>query len=137
MPGHRRGPTLYYRCRATDLVASRRADHPSTVCLREDGLVTVLDTWLQSVLDPDQVAATVEHVSASGENPLAEDGTRHAITALLDDADQRLNRFKAALAQGADPAVVSNWVNAAQADLAKGHRPGAAQQRGPGRAQPF
>jgi site-specific DNA recombinase len=104
MSGHRRGPTLYYRCRVTELVPSQRADHPSTGYLREDGLVAALDTWLHSVLDPDRIEAAVEHLSASGQNPLAEDSRRHASTARIDEAEQRLNRFTAALAQGADPA---------------------------------
>jgi site-specific DNA recombinase len=68
---------------------------------------------------PDALAAkAVEHLSVSGQNPLAEDSRRHAITARIDDAEQWLYRFKAALAQGADPAVVSTWINEAQADLA-------------------
>jgi len=112
-------PTLYYRCRATDLVPSQRADHSSTVYLREDGLITALDTWLHSVLDPDRVEATVEGLGTSGQGPLAEDRRRHAITARIAEAEQRLGQFKTALAQGADPGVVSTWINEAQADLAR------------------
>jgi site-specific DNA recombinase len=74
---------------------------------------------LHSVLDPDRIEATLEHLSASGQSPLAEDSRRHAITALIDEAEQRLTQFKAALARGADPGVVSTWINEAQADLAK------------------
>jgi hypothetical protein len=29
----------------------------------EDGLVAALDAWLQSVLDPDRLEASVEHLS--------------------------------------------------------------------------
>ncbi|WP_222262785.1 hypothetical protein [Modestobacter marinus] len=68
------------------------------------------DAWLHSVLDPDRVEATVERLGTNGQSPLAEGNRRNAITARIDDADQRLNRFKAALAQGADPAVVSTWI---------------------------
>ena len=42
-----------------------------------------------------------------------------AITRRLIDSEQRLDQFKAALAHGADPAVVSTWINEAQADLAR------------------
>ena len=119
MSGHRRGPTLYYRCRATDLVPSQRADHPSTVYVREDGLIAALDTWLHSILDPKQVQRTVEHLNANGRGPLAEDRRRDAITARLEEAGQRLSQYKAALAKGADPSVVSTWINEAQTDLAR------------------
>ena len=40
-------------------------------------------------------------------------------TARIAEAGQRLSQFKAALAQGADPGVVSAWINEAQADLAR------------------
>jgi hypothetical protein len=46
MSGHRRGPTLYYRCSAADLIPSQQAAHPITVYLREDSLVRLLDDWL-------------------------------------------------------------------------------------------
>jgi hypothetical protein len=75
--------------------------------------------WLHSVLDPDRVEATVEHLGTSGQSPLAEDRRRHAITARIEEAGQRLSQFEAALAQGADPGVVSAWINEAQADLAR------------------
>jgi len=42
-----------------------------------------------------------------------------AITRRLTDSEQRLDQFKAALAHGADPAVVNTWINEAQADLAR------------------
>jgi site-specific DNA recombinase len=119
MSGHRRGPTLYYRCRAADLIPSQQAAHPSTVYLREDSLVRQLDDWLVKVLDPDGVETLVEDLSATDHGSLAEDSRRMAITRRLTDSEQRLDQFKAALAHGADPAVVSTWINEAQADLAR------------------
>jgi site-specific DNA recombinase len=119
MSGHRRGPTLYYRCRAADLIPSQQAAHPSTVYLREDSLVRQLDDWLVKVLDPDGVETLVEDLSATDHGSLAEDSRRTAITRRLTDSEQRLDQFKAALAHGADPAVVSTWINEAQADLAR------------------
>lgn len=100
MSGHRRGPTLYYRCRAADLIPSQRADHPSTVYLREDSLVESLGAWLRSALGPGRVETTIEDVSAAGLTPLADDSRRHAISARIADAQQRLDRFKTALAKG-------------------------------------
>lgn len=119
MAGHRRGSTLYYRCRAADLIPSRQAGHPSTVYLREDTLVETLDRWLDSVLGPHAVNATVENLTANGHHATADDSRRTAIDGRIAEAQQRLTRFKAALAQGADPAVVSAWINEAQADLAR------------------
>ncbi|MCU1605293.1 MAG: Recombinase zinc beta ribbon protein [Modestobacter sp.] len=42
-----------------------------------------------------------------------------AMTRRLTDSEQRLDQFRAALAHGADPAVVNTWINQAQADLAR------------------
>jgi hypothetical protein len=67
------------------------------------------------VLDPDGVETLVEDLSATDHGSLAEDSRRTAITRRLTDSEQRLDQFKAALAHGADPAVVSTWVNEAQA----------------------
>lgn len=119
MSGHRCGPTLYYRCRAADLIPSQRAKHPSTVYLREDGFIRALDAWLHTVLDPDQVEATVDHLATSNQASLVDDNRRQTITSCIVDAQQRLEQFKAALTRGADPGVVSNWINEAQADLAR------------------
>ncbi|SFK74829.1 recombinase family protein [Geodermatophilus ruber] len=119
MSGHRRGPTLHYRCRAADLVPSKRPEHPRTVYLREDGLVETLDDWLHSVLAPDRLEATVRTLATNSEASLADDSRRQAITARIGDAQQRLAQFKEALTRGADPGMVSAWINEAQADLAR------------------
>jgi hypothetical protein len=49
----------------------------------------------------------------------SDDSRRHAISARITDSQQRLDRFKTALAKGADPGVVSAWINEAQAGLAR------------------
>jgi site-specific DNA recombinase len=89
------------------------------VYLREDGLIRALDAWLHTVLDPDQVEAMVDHLATSNQASLVEDNRRGTITSRIADAQQRLEQFKAALTQGADPGVVSTWINEAQADLAR------------------
>jgi hypothetical protein len=119
MSGHRRGPTLYYRCRAADLIPSQRAEHPSTVYLREDGLIRALDAWLHTALDSDQVEATVDHLATSNQASFVDDNRRQTVTSRIVEAQQRLEQFKAASTRGADPGVVSTWINEAQADLAR------------------
>jgi site-specific DNA recombinase len=50
---------------------------------------------------------------------LVEDDRRRATRSRIADAQRRLEQFKAALTPGADPGVVSTWINDAQADLAR------------------
>jgi hypothetical protein len=50
---------------------------------------------------------------------LVEDNRQQATRSRIADAQQRLEQCKAALTRGADPGVVSTWINEAQADLAR------------------
>ncbi|WP_167760955.1 zinc ribbon domain-containing protein [Geodermatophilus sp. DF01-2] len=118
MSGHRRGPTLYYRCRAADLISSQRERHPSIVYVREDTLVPLLQEWLLGFFAPDRVNETLEALVGANEPSLAASTRRAVITGRLRDAEKRLAQYKAALGQGADVALVSAWINEATADIA-------------------
>src|SRR3954454_19973375 len=75
--------------------------------------------WTHTVLDPDHVEATVDHLATGNQASLVEDNRRQATRSRIADAQQRLEQFKAALTRGANPGVVSTWINEAQADLAR------------------
>jgi site-specific DNA recombinase len=59
------------------------------VYLREDALTDPLDTWLASAFAPHRIEQT--------------------ITAMA-ECDAKLERYRAALDAGADPAVVTGWI---------------------------
>ncbi len=119
MAGHRRGPTLYYRCRAADLIPAQREGHPSTVNVREDTLVRLLQEWLLGCFAPERLDQTMEALAGASGPSLAESTQRAVVTGRLKDAEKRLAQYKAALGQGADVALVSAWINEATADLAQ------------------
>jgi len=119
MAGHRRGPTLYYRCRAADLIPAQRKGHPSTVNVREDTLVPLLQEWLLGFFAPDRLDQTMEALAGANGPSLAESTQRAVVTGRLKDAEKGLAQYKAALGQGADVTLVSAWINEATADLAQ------------------
>ena len=122
MAGHRRGPTLYYRCQATDLIPAQQSEHPSVVYMREDTLIPLLEDWLLGLFEPDRLDATLAALADANEPSLGETTRRDAIMRRLKDAEKRLEQYKAALGQGADPALVSVWINEASADAAQARK---------------
>ncbi|MFF7712695.1 hypothetical protein [Streptomyces sp. NPDC007988] len=113
--------TVYYRCEFTDQEQALHPEleHPRTVNLREDILCRALDSWVARAFAPDRLTAAItalDHASAaasSAESPTPEQGqARQAIK----ECERRLARYQAALEAGADPAVVTRWINEAQRD---------------------
>jgi hypothetical protein len=80
------------------------------VILREDILIKPLDTWLAQEFGPRQREHTVARIVDQARSgmpvaaPLAPSGPSVA------DCDVKLDRYRAALDAGADPAVVAQWI---------------------------
>ncbi|MFF3871426.1 recombinase family protein [Streptomyces sp. NPDC001978] len=112
---------VYYRCEFKDQEQALSPDltHPRTVYLREDVVCRALDQWIARVFAPDRLTATLEALSlASAAASTAQTRTpeqAHARQAIK-DCERRLARYQAALDAGADPAVVTQWINEAQRD---------------------
>jgi len=76
------------------------------VYLREDALTDPLDTWLASAFAPDHIAQTITAMAdAQPLNHSPTTGT--AAQAIITECDAKLERYRAALDAGADPAVVT------------------------------
>ncbi|MEU3556158.1 hypothetical protein [Streptomyces fragilis] len=84
--------------------------------LREDTITPRLDRWIAHAFTPDRLTTTLTalaHATAAAAKAAAagtpdEDQARRT----LKECDKRLARYRAALAAGADPTVVTQWISA-------------------------
>ncbi|MEU6572518.1 recombinase family protein [Streptomyces sp. NPDC046805] len=112
---------VYYRCEFKDQEAALYPDltHPRTVYLREDVVCRTLDQWIARAFAPGRLAATIKALTlASAAASAAETHTPEQAQArqTIKECERRLARYQAALEAGADPAVVTQWINEAQKD---------------------
>ncbi|WP_320776128.1 recombinase family protein [Streptomyces sp. CRN 30] len=112
--------TVYHRCEYKEEEARNSApDHPRTVYLREDVVCRALDQWIARAFEPNRLAATIKALSlASAAASTADAQTPEQAQArqALKDCERRFARYQAALEAGADPAVVTQWINDAHKD---------------------
>jgi site-specific DNA recombinase len=97
--------------RANEYALANRIEHPKTVYVREAEIVPRLDEWLAQLFEPDQLDETLEMLLASAQGlSAAEEAIITAARRTLADCDAKLERYRAALEAGTDPAVVSRWI---------------------------
>ncbi|WJY53606.1 hypothetical protein QRN89_29665 [Streptomyces chengbuensis] len=112
---------VYYRCQFTEHETALHPglDHPRTVYLREDIVCQALDQWIARAFAPDRLTATIEALAQASAAASANDSQtpeQAQARKAIKDCDRRLARYHAALDAGADPAVVTQWINAAHRD---------------------
>jgi hypothetical protein len=83
--------------------------NPRNVIMREDALVAPLDSWIARLFDPEHRRSTVAAMAAT-EEPEPSPHDYRTISSLA-DCDQKLAQYRRALDTGADPAVVTGWIN--------------------------
>jgi site-specific DNA recombinase len=114
----------HYRCTfLSEYAAKNKVSHPASVYLREEQLLPRLDEWLSRKFDPIALPSTVRELAAAQpEEPKPNEAAQREIA----DCDAKLRQHRAALEAGADPVLVTSWMNetqakraAAQARLAK------------------
>ncbi|WP_328394242.1 hypothetical protein OHS70_05560 [Streptomyces sp. NBC_00390] len=93
--------------------------HPRTVYLREDDVCRALDRWIARAFVPDRLTATIDALALAGAAAIT--GETHTpeqtqARQAIKDCERRLARYQAALDAGADPLVVTQWINEAQKD---------------------
>lgn len=107
----------HYRCRFPNEYALANAvDHPRTVYLREDQIIPELDRWLAGVFDPEHLPQTCEALAAVSGPSEADSARLEAARRKVSDCDSRLERYRAALDRGGDPAVISTWIAEVQGE---------------------
>lgn len=100
----------YYRCRyPAEYAAASGFQHPKSVYLREIDLVGRLDDWLADLFSPANLDHTCHTLAtASRSDPTSHQ--RRATQQVLADCQRRLDRYRAALEAGTDPAIVQQWI---------------------------
>ncbi|MEV4813298.1 zinc ribbon domain-containing protein [Micromonospora avicenniae] len=119
MQGQYNHGDAYYRCRfPQEYALANQVPHPRNVYLREDALTDPLDTWLTSAFAPHRVEQTITAMADA--QPLEHSpATGGAAQAIINECDAKLERYRAALDAGADPAVVTGWIAQTQAERAR------------------
>ena len=100
----------YYRCRyPAEYATASGFQHPKSVYLREVDLVSRLDDWLAELFSPANLDRTCQTLAtASRSDPTSHQ--RRAAKQVLVDCQRRLDRYRAALEAGTDPAIVQQWI---------------------------
>jgi len=73
-----------------------------------------LDPWLASLFDDDRIDETCEILAGASEPDLDTEDRETRLRREIADVDRRLERYRAVLDQGGDPAVVARWISDAQ-----------------------
>lgn len=107
-----------YRCRyPAEYAQSASLPHPLTVYVREGALLPALDAWIARTFAPGQLKCTLQalHQAQSVTTP-APDPALEVARRTLADCDRRIDRYRAAIDAGTNPALVTEWINKATAD---------------------
>ncbi|MGQ0616239.1 MAG: recombinase family protein [Acidimicrobiia bacterium] len=106
----------YYRCRFPAEYAEVQGRHDRSVNVREEAILPGLDRWLAGIFDPDHLDETCEALAAAGNRGTGDDARVQAARAKIADCDHRLDRYRAALEVGTDPALVGKWITEVRAE---------------------
>ncbi|MGC4864625.1 recombinase family protein [Micromonospora sp. DT53] len=109
----------YYRCRfPQEYALANQVQHPSNVYLREDTLTDPLDTWLASAFAAGRIEQTITAMT-DAQPPNQPPPLATTTQTIITECDTKLERYRAALDAGADPAVVTEWISQTQAERAR------------------
>lgn len=106
----------YYRCRFPSEYADVQGRHPRSVNVREEAVLPGLDRWLATVFDPEHLDETCAALAAVGDRSAIDDARSTAAKEKIADCDRRLERYRAALEVGTEPAVVGRWIAEVRAE---------------------
>jgi site-specific DNA recombinase len=106
----------HYRCVfLSEYAAKNKVNHPTSVYLLEEQLLPQLDEWLSRKFDPTAFPSTVRELEAAQPvEPPPDEVAQREIT----ECDAKLRQHRAALEAGADPVLVTSWMNETQAKRA-------------------
>ncbi len=119
MEGSRNNGKNHYRCRIrSDYVLPETSQHPRTLYLPEEALVSGIDTWIMTAFEPANLEATVAALVDAAENA-GTDEVRESLQAEITDCEVLLRRYKAALAADDSVETVVSWIKEAEVRRAR------------------
>ncbi len=108
----------HYRCTyAAEYADANRIAHPLSLYVREDKIVELVDPWIHRAFSPTNLRSTLQAMADARHN----DADQHRIIAAREKiaaCHTKLDRYRAALEAGTDPAVVQQWITQVQAEKA-------------------
>lgn len=106
----------HYRCQfLSQYAAKNKFSHPTSAYLREEQLLPHLDEWLSRKFNPIALTSTVRELEAvQGEAPKPDEDAQRELA----ECDAKLRQHRGALEAGADPVLVTSWMNETQAKRA-------------------
>ncbi|WP_341721307.1 recombinase family protein [Micromonospora sp. FIMYZ51] len=105
-----------YRCTyPAEYADTNRVPHPRSIYVREDHILEQLDPWLARAFSPARLTDTVQAM-ADAQHHDADHQAIKAARETLATCATRLDRYRAALDSGTDPAIVSRWITDVQAE---------------------
>ncbi|GAA3381604.1 recombinase family protein [Cryptosporangium minutisporangium] len=115
MQGNFNNGRNHYRCRyPADYAAANHVEHPKAVYLREDVLAGPVDEWLTQAFAPAKLTETLTAMSEAEDS--TDDTALAAAKETIQSCGQRLQRYRAALEAGTDPALIQQWTAEVQAE---------------------
>jgi site-specific DNA recombinase len=114
-PNHGR---LYYRCKASrDFVRQHEVAHPPMLYVREDAIIEPVDRFLSKELNVSTLTANLRALAdAHYRTELAEYRAGDQTGPLrqsIADCDAKIERYRATLDAGGDPALIAGWIREA------------------------
>ena len=81
------------------------------VYVLQDSIITAFDAWLAEFFDPEHPDETCARLAAAAEPTGTDEAAITAARRTVADCDARLRRYRSALEQGADAAVIASWIS--------------------------
>ncbi|MFI7369944.1 zinc ribbon domain-containing protein [Actinoplanes sp. NPDC049668] len=139
-PNHDR---LYYRCKASrDFVRQHEIPHPPVLYLREDTITEPIDRFIRQELSGNTLAANLRSLADAHHRAQlaahAADDESEQLNRTITDCDAKIDRYRATLDAGGDPALIAGWIretSAAGATAAAALRMSAAPPQRPNEDQ--
>ncbi|MEU4323884.1 recombinase family protein [Nonomuraea dietziae] len=106
-----------YRCRyPQEYAVANKIDHPRSVSIREDAVLPHRDRWIAGEFALSRIHRTVDALAAAATERAHDPAPAEQARLKLAECDRSLKSYKDTLDAGADPAVVSGWIQQTQAE---------------------
>jgi hypothetical protein len=119
MAGQWMNAAPYYRCRfPQEYALANKISHPRNVYLREDAFQAKVNGWIADVFAPDHIQDTIDLIMAA-QDSTPTDSAETAAKARIEDARQRMARYKALIDADGDLTEIGAWIKEAKAQQAQ------------------